>query len=671
MTSAVALGVFALAPATAVASAAAGAPVRSAAVVEAPGFLSDRVTDSAGVLGGDTPAVREALDQLSAETPIDLFVVFVDSFDGMGATEWVNEAAVASDLGVNDVLLAVAVEDRNYDVSIDSGGEVSPELIQEILADDVEPALSRNDWAGAAIAMADGLRTGGTSGGDDGAAGAGGGIPLGWIAAGGAVAVGGAVLVGRRRKKGRTTTTRDPQHLPLEQLEARAGTALVEVDDAIRASAEELDFARAQFGLQATDPYARALEQARTEVTRAFELRRRLDDHIPETEQERRSMLTAILQIAESVTTSLQAEKESFDELRAMESRADRVLDEMATRSREVARRVEGARSILASLANTYSPGALASISRNPDQARELLASADAAVAAGRERLAADDRSAAVANARIAEQAIGHADRLLTAVAGANTALAESGPKLEQRLASLTADIKDAGRLGTDDPGVVAAREDARTAISAGHDARRGGDPLAALSRLEKAETALDAALAPHREREVNVRRFAGLVAERIPRVEGKIASADSFISSNRGAMDSAPRTRLSEARRMLEQAKAAASSNPEVALRAVDEAERLADQAVQLANQQRDDFPWNGPRRGGGGGGVDVGSLILGGILSDAMRGGSRGGSWGGSRGGFGGGGFGGGGFGGSRGGGFGGGFGGGGRSGGFGGRF
>jgi hypothetical protein len=67
----------------------------------APGFLSDRLTDSAGVLGGDTAAVREALDQLSAETPIDLFVVFVDSFDGMGATEWVNKAAVASDLSAS------------------------------------------------------------------------------------------------------------------------------------------------------------------------------------------------------------------------------------------------------------------------------------------------------------------------------------------------------------------------------------------------------------------------------------------------------------------------------------------------------------------------------------------------------------------------------------------
>ncbi|MGM0386324.1 MAG: TPM domain-containing protein [Actinomycetota bacterium] len=679
MTSAVAFGLLAGVPALAgepAAPAVAGEPAAPAvagepaapAVVEAPGFLSDRLTDTAGILGDDAAAVREALDRLSADTPVDLFVVFVETFDGMGSTEWVNEAATASDLGVNDVLFAVAVQDRNYDVSIDTDGVVSAETIQTVLRNDVEPALSRDDWAGAAIAFADGLRADQLGTADDGAA-SGGGIPLGWIALGGAAVVGGGVLVARRRKKGTTGAARDPQHLTLEQLEARAGTALIEVDDLIRSSEEELGFARAQFGLQATDSYSRALDHAKGEVTKAFELRRRLDDHIPETEPERRSMLTSILQISDSVIDALRTEKESFDELRAMESRAGQVLDEMGTRSREVARRIEGARSILASLANTYSAGALASISRNPDQARELLASADAAIAAGRERLAADDRAAAVGNARIAERAIGQADRLLAAVAGANTALAESGPKLEKRIASLSADVKDANRLGTSDPGVTHARDEAQKAISDGHNARRGGDPLAALARLEKAETALDAVLAPYREQEDTLRRYAGLVAERIPRVEGKIASADSFISSNRGAMDSTPRTRLSEARRLLDQAKAAASSNPETALRAVDEAERLADQAVALANQQRDNFPWNTPR-GGGRGGVDIGSLILGGILSGAMRGGSRGGSWGGSRGSFGGG-FGGGGFGGSRGGGFGGGFGGGGRSGGFGGRF
>ena len=595
------------------------APERYAAA-EAPGYLADPLTDTAGAIA-DPAAVRAALARLSDETPIDLFVVFVETFDGMDATAWVNEAAALSNLGVNDVLLAVAVQDRAYDVSVDTSGAVDAEVLAKVLADQVEPALSRNDWDGAAISLADGLR---------GTRAESGGLPIGWLALGGAAVTGGTVLLVRRRKKG---ATYGPHDAPLEQLEARAGTALVEVDDSIRSSEEELGFARAQFGLQTTDSYARAIDQARADVTKAFELRRRLDDHLPETEQERRAMLTHILEIAEAVTARLRAEKASFDELRAMESRAEDVLQEMATRAREVADRIAGARSVLSSLTAAYSPAALASIARNPDQATELIDSANAAVAAGRERIAAGDRAAAVANARIAEQAIGHADRLLAAVAGANTALAEAGPQLEQRIGSLSADVRDATRLGTDDPAVAAAREEAQAALADGHQARTGGDPLAALSRLEKAETALDGVLAPYRETEVTLRRYAVHVAERLPRVEAKIASANSFISSNRGAMDSAPRTRLSEAVRMFDQAKAAAPSNLELALRALEEADRLVDQALTLANQQRDNFPWNGPQSRGGSG-LDLGALILGGILNEAMRGGSRGRSWGGSRG-------------------------------------
>ncbi len=637
---------------------------------ETPSFLEDRVTDSAGVLGGDAVEVEAAISRLSAETPLDLFVVFVDSFDGVNSEDWVNQAATMSNLGVNDVLLAVAVEDRIYDVSLDTGGAVAAADVSRILGNDVEPALANNDWAGAAIAFADGLRaayTGQDTG--DGAAG-GGGIPLGWIALGGAAAVGGALLVAnRRRKPGPERPGADPRTIPTPDLDRRASAALVQIDDAIRSSEEELGFARAQFGLQATDTYARALEAAKKQATQAFEIRKRLDDHIPETEPERRAMLLQILQLAENVDSTLEAEKKSFDELRAMESRAGEVLAEMSTRAQEVGRRIEGARSILASLATTYSPGALASISRNPDQALQLLEAARTAIAAGQERLAADDRPAAVANARIAEQAIGQADRLLTAVAGAHTALSEAGPKLEQRIASITADIRDANRLAANDAGVTAAREEAQAAVSDGHNARRGGDPLAALSRLERAETALDAALAPYREREANQQRFAALMAERFPRVEAKISAVDTFIASNRGAMDTLPRTRLSEARRILEHARGIATSDPAAALRALDQAERLADEAHALANQQRDNFPWNTPS-GRGGGGIDIGSLILGGILSDAMRGGSRGGSWGGGTwsGGSRGGGFGGG----TRIGGFGGSIGrGGGRSGGFGGRF
>lgn len=630
---------------------------------DAPSYLADHVTDTAGVLTGRVAEVEAAIDRLAQDTPVDLFVVFMDSFDGMPSEEWVNAAATASNLGVDDVLLAVAVDDRAFDVSIAEGGAVTADEITALVRTRVEPALSGDDWAGAAIAMADGLRAtylGETSGGgtpgqtpDETPSGTTSSLPA-WLLGGGALLVvgGGAALAmrTRRRRDQQSGAGADPGQLSLPDLEKRAGAALVQVDDAIRSSEEDMGFAQAQFDLSVTDTFARALDTARQQATRAFELRKRLDDHIPETEPERRGMLVEILRIADAVNGTLAAQRKYFDELRTMETRAGDILQEMATRAREVGARVEGARSILASLALVHPAAALASISRNPEQATELLASAQAALEAGHQRLAAEDRAAAVVNARIAGQAIGQADRLLTAVAGANSAIAEAGPELERRLASLTSDLADARRLGASDGSVDAAASEAQAAVAVGRTAAQGGDLLGAVTRLQKAEEALDAALEPYRKREESLQRTASLAAQRIPGVEARISSVDTFIAASRGALDDVPRTRLSEARRLLDEARAAVASRPQTALQLLDQAERLAGEALTIAQQQRDAYKRSqmqgGPPRSGG---VDLGSMILGGILGELLdddrpRGGSRGGGftipsgrgpWGGSRGG------------------------------------
>jgi len=650
--------------------------------VDAPFRLEDRVTERAGGLGPDAAAVEASVSGLSDDTPVDLFVVFVDSFDGTDATTWVGRTAEQSGLGVNDVLLAVAVGDRVYDVSLDTGGVIGEADLAAVLADDVEPRLGDDDWAGAAIALADGLReayaSGGSSGGSSGGGTSGGSAgALGWVLGGGALLVGGGALLvarNRRKAKGPDAGVPDPRQLPLADLEKRAGAALVQIDDAIRSSEEDMGFAQAQFPLSVTDAFGRALAQARQQATQAFELRKRLDDHIPETDAERRAMLMDILGLADSVNTTLGAQQKHFDDLRAMESRAGAALDEMATRADEVAARVDGARSVLASLALLHPAEALASLTRNPDQALELVASARAAIAAGRERLAAEDRPAAVANARIAGQAIGQADALLTAVAGASGALAEAGTRLGQRLVSLDADLRDVQRLGANDPTVVLARGEASEAVGVGRAVKDGGgDILGAVTRLERAEEARDRALEPYRQREVVFQRYSAMVAQRLPAVEARLGSVDAFIAASRGALDDAPRTRMSEARRLLAEARASAGTRPQAALQLLDQSERLAAEAQSIAQQQRDRFvPPQGPAASGGGG-IDLGSLILGGILGGMLDNDRpRSGSWGGgSRGG---------GFsipsgrgpwGGSRGGGFGGGRSGGGRRGGFGGRF
>lgn len=94
-----------------------------AAVAEPPERLDEQVTDTAGVLTQDRAQVDAALQQLQDETPLQLFVVFVDSFDGTDSDDWAEETASLSGLGSNDVLLAVAVQDRAFSLSDDPEAE--------------------------------------------------------------------------------------------------------------------------------------------------------------------------------------------------------------------------------------------------------------------------------------------------------------------------------------------------------------------------------------------------------------------------------------------------------------------------------------------------------------------------------------------------------------------
>src|SRR5690625_7508621 len=68
---------------------------------------------------------------------------------------------------------------------------------------------------------------------------------------------------GPRRPAGQELPADHPLRLPTDELNKRAGSALVAVDDAIRSSEEELAFAKAQFGLQATDTFSSALDDAK------------------------------------------------------------------------------------------------------------------------------------------------------------------------------------------------------------------------------------------------------------------------------------------------------------------------------------------------------------------------------------------------------------------------
>ncbi|KQT02227.1 TPM domain-containing protein [Cellulomonas sp. Leaf395] len=626
-----------------------------------PQTLTREITDQVGALEGSEAEVQAALDQLAEETPYQLYVVYVSDFGGADPVAWAQETAAASGLGSQDLVLAVAVDARRY--------ALAPQTVEGLSSSQVEAAstaaedrLREDDWAGAAVATADTLRAEATGSGSSGGGGFGTFLLLGLLVIGALFAI--PWFLSRRRRAaavgapgGAPGPADELASVPTPELDRRSASALVAIDDAVKASEEELGFAQAQFGADATGEFETVLTEAKARVTEAFRLRQTLDDEIPDTEAQVRQTATEILRTCASVAGMLDAQKSGFDRLRDLEARVGEALDSHAQTAATLRGKVDPARVTLSTLAATYPPATLASVARNPDQAQQLLDEVDSTVARGQDAVTRGDRSTAVGYARAAEEALSQVATLLEAVDRAGPELAAVGGRIDAAIASISADLADVDRLARGSAELTSPAQTARAAVEDARAARAGtGDPLAALRAITDAEAALDAALAPTRDALERDRRAQQQLDDLLGRLESTLRATSDFLSTRRGAVGPEARTRLAEALRLRGVALDQRPADAAAALATAQRAEQLAREAAQLAQQDVEhaqELQYGGGRGAGGGvGGLNgVGGMVLGGILLDSvLRGGGGfggGGGWGGGGGG-GGGGFGDGGFGG-----------------------
>lgn len=596
-----------------------------AAHAEPPLDVAGEITDTAGVLSSsDRAEVQEALDSYQEETGFQLFVVFVPSFDGLSGADWSDQTATKSGLGTTETLLAVAVNDRKYGTSVPNEHPISDSDFARIEADGIEPALAEDDWAGAAIAAAEGYTD----------AAEGSGPPWGAIVIGGAVvAGGGALLVRRMRRRYDDTHVVLDEHgqpvdplsqLSTDELNKQSSAALVGIDDAIKTSEQELGFAEAQFGKDATREFAEVIKAGHVTIKEAFELRQKLDDAEPETEPQKRQMNSEIIRLCMSVSEALDEQAEKFDELRDLQAKVPQVLEDLEQRAGEIAERIPGARTVITQLSANHPATSLASVNKNADQAEALITAAREQITEGQSALKTDDRATAVTHARAAEDAVGQASRLLDAVADADADLKAAPAKIAERLTSLQLDVDDAARLAAGDPGISPAATAAKEAIA--YAQQPDHDPLAAAAGLETAEASLDELLAPVRAAAAEAEKARVALSESIGRVTSRVKAVGDFIETRRGAVGAEARTRLSEAARHLDRANQTLTTDPAASLEAVQKAEAFVNEAEQRA--QSDVGTWERSQRqtsGAAGGGLN--SMVLGGILIDALGRGGGGG--------------------------------------------
>ncbi|GHF06977.1 TPM domain-containing protein [Pseudolysinimonas yzui] len=596
------------------------------AVAEPPvDFAGAYVIDQAGVLGS-TFSIESALDDLYDRAEVSLFVVYVDTFDDPSDRElWADTTAGLSGFGPDDVLLAIAVEDRLY------------ALNDELLFDDqydrvsarIETQLRDDHWEEAALEAADAIgdELAGENPTEPGTTdGEGGGIPILPILAGVGVVGVGAWGISRLVKRRRGVDPTAPvEKLDQKQLDQRAGSLLVSLDDALQSNEQELGFAQAQFGEKATKGFAAALAEAEKQVKQAFAIRQQLDDATPETADEKRRLTTEIIRLCEAASASLAAQSADFEQLRQLETNAPAVLETVAATHGGLPSRIDAAEATVAALSTKYGAAAVASVRDSAAQSRELAAFAATAIAEARAALEAGKASEAAVAVRGAQQAVGQVERAISAV----DKLAADLPALVERLTAGIADVKRdvaearAGlasaapeiaeplRVAVDDAEKVLARADT-------------GDPASAIGEVERVNATLHEALGKLRDAAAQAERAKAQLARVTSEAQAAVAAAKDFIATRRGAVGATARTRVAEAERQLTQALTAARTDPVEALRAAQQAVALATSAMQSAQSDVAAFNGGGSTAPSGGG---YGGAALGGILDGLFSGGSSGG--------------------------------------------
>ena len=391
--------------------------------------------------------------------------------------------------------------------------------------------------------------------------------------------------------------------LPLDALDDLSRSIVVEVDNAVRTSDNELAFAVEEFGDKQTEPFLAAVGYAKATLAQAFGVRQQLDDAIPKTLTQRRDLLTRVVVAAAQADRRLEAQREAFGKLRDLVVNAPARLDGLTRQLVDVTAGVGPKEQKLAELRKEFDNAALVSIEGNVHAAKERLSFVDHYITQARElaaRAASGQQAELVDCVRATESALGQARSLLDAIDGASSDIRRAAIALPAAIADIQAGINQAGaalqqpatssadqRLAAihqrflDE--LAAARDRANKAVAA---AQSGGsrDPLGSITQLTKAHADMDRLLADIAKERAAAERLSRVFDQALLTAQSRVRAVSDYIDTRRGSIGPDARTRLSEAVRKLDAAQANRSTDLNQATADANGASTLADEAQSLA---------------------------------------------------------------------------------------
>ncbi|MFT4157066.1 MAG: hypothetical protein QM630_03945 [Microbacterium sp.] len=426
-----------------------------------------------------------------------------------------------------------------------------------------------------------------------------------------------AGIWGRRKREQEELAAKDAD------LARRAEQALVQADERIRSTSDELEFAEAELGASLTADLRQALAAVRTHLREAFQLHQLNHDEIPDTPEELRTRNARIVQLCDWAQDLLDEKTSVLADAVSKVRRAPEIIAQVRADAAALSARVPHAAEAVTRLSARYAPSAMAQIAASATEAEQLIAFATHGADVSERRRAAKQNEEANLALETATEATRRASALLDAVEDFEI----EALRAESTLAEVVADSRGdliAARTAPQVPAVTEAIVALQDALAALSPAGTPGDPFAELSQLRAANTALDEAIAKARYRAQNPLPSIQQVQHAIDDADRQLGVARGLIAGHRGWIGADARTRLAEAERLRVDLSdlLPAEDTREEALAGARRVAHLASEALQLAQRDIDssrpqDQGWGGGWGGGSrGGGGDIASGILGGLV-------------------------------------------------------
>ena len=348
----------------------------------------------------------------------------------------------------------------------------------------------------------------------------------------------------RRRRDARKLEVRDAD------LAKRAGRALVAADERIRITADELGFAVAELGADATTQLSDALVAVRRHVSDAFRLNRLNHDAIPGTVDEVRARYERIVQLCEWVEDVLDEQTSALADRVGRARRAPEIIAGVRADAEHLRARIPHARDTIDRLVARYAGEALARVEANPAEAEQLLGFAEHSVGVAERRREAGQREQASVALEASVESVRRAATLLDAV----ETFEVEALRAESALAAVVEESRRDLAAALEEPRsrrVADTIGELRAALAALPPTGVNTDPFTHLSRLREARAVLESAITAARERATDLIPLVNHVHHAIKDADRQLHAARDAIAGHPGWIGPEALTRLAESERI------------------------------------------------------------------------------------------------------------------------